>query len=300
MKTLFFLTSFLVSGFLLASEKTNFVTELPHAASLSSSLQNTKELLAPDNETIGVSSVANSGVFTDTWEQQLTPLMNFNFTGNGKSLSNLTPVIDYNVQHEGKLKCTSWYYSYGIIPYIAGQIEVRDVNSYLAGLMLPGSAGFRFDWSIFCKKENFKVAFYPLNFGFKLISNFGDAGVNMFQHNLRTAIALEVKDQFILGIQHTYGWHNAVSEGELAFQKYFKREITDIRYLLVSLQMKINPAGSSSETYLSAEWRGMFNQDNWKDFPNSRIFTVGLRKGISIISSTAAKDDKKKYNYSFQ
>lgn len=292
MKTLFFLTSFLVSGFLLASEKTNLLPELPYTASLSSSLQNTKELLAPDNETIGVSNVANAGVFTDTWEQQLTPLMNFNFTGNGKSLSNLTPVIDYNIQHEGKLDslpCKYLYYSYGIIPYIAGQIEVRDVNSYLAGLMLPGSAGFRFDWSIFYKNENFKVAFYPLNFGFKLISNFGDAGVNMFQHNLRTAIALEVKDQFILGIQHTYGWHNAVSEGELAFQKYFKREITDIRYLLVSLQMKINPAGSSSETYLSAEWRGMINQDNWKDFPNSRIFSIGFRKSISTVSAVPAK-----------
>jgi len=237
---------------------------------------------------------AGGGIMTPTGtlEQVLNPLMAFNFTGDKRGLSNLTPVVDYGFQIPFALtkKSNTFTGIFAVNPYVAGQISVEDSVTFLPGIMLPGNAGIRVDlgftWNM---NKKASLTLFPCNFGYKLISNFADSGINIFQHNLRTALVFELKNTFILGAQYTMGWHNSTSESERAFTKYFKRQISEVQYLLISAQIKINAAEAKSPNFLFAEWRGMFNGGNWGNLPNTRIFTLGLRKSISISNAVPAK-----------
>lgn len=234
----------------------------------------------------------------------LTPFLNYNFTGNKRGLSNLTPVIDYGFSISTSLNKKSWKekdktpkvdFIFAVNPYLAGQISVQDSLSYLPGLMLPGNAGIRVDMYFKVKLGDCAFSFYPLNFGYKVITNFTDSSRTIFQHNLRSGFAFSISDKFILGFQHSIAWHNSTSESENTYKKFLKRDYTDLRYLLISLQTQLNKS-VGNQSYLYAEWRGVIHQDDWKDLPNTRIFTLGFKKDISLGASMPARSYRSNYN----
>jgi len=179
-----------------------------------------------------------------------------------------------------------------INPYVAGQINVKDSSSFIPALMLPGNAGItinsRFEFPIGIGT----IAFAPINFAVKFISNFADSNVVLVQHNLRSAIQYKYSDYFIISVQYTYGWHNSTSQSTNYFKKFFNKNATDIQYLLISLQTKLNSPTASENTkptYLFVEWRSLLNIKSWNDLPNQRIFSIGLRKEFSFDYGTPGK-----------
>ncbi|MFT3932821.1 MAG: hypothetical protein QM726_04320 [Chitinophagaceae bacterium] len=240
-------------------------------------------------------------------------LLSYNFSGNKKGFSNLTPVIDYGwsktlvtkskttktkikvVENkqlvEKPIETTTQVFKWdlSINPYAAGQIDVKDSASYLPGLMLPGVGGIKINMFLRFKAGEGQIVWSPINFGYKLISNFADSNTIISQHNLRTGIGYSYSDLFMVGIQYTYGWHNSTSESEKAFKKVFGTDVTDLRYLLISLQTKLSNKYSKTPTYFFAEWRGVLGQSKYKAFDNLKILTVGIRADMNIESIAPAR-----------
>ncbi|WP_286844146.1 MULTISPECIES: hypothetical protein [Sphingobacterium] len=221
--------------------------------------------------------------------QALNALLSFNFSGNNKGLSNLTPIVNYGWIEKWKLREKSKI-ALEIQPYAGGQINMRDSSSYIPGLMLPGVAGIKVDLSYrYENQDGFSFMLAPINFGYKLISNFADTTVTVAQHNLRTIGAIQFKDKFTLSVQYTYGWHNSISESSSAFRSIFGKDATDIQYLNLNLQTKLTNTTSKMPTYLYIEWRGLLNSDKYNSFQNTRIISIGLRTEMGFKFSGSAK-----------
>lgn len=210
----------------------------------------------------------------------LEPLLAYNFSGNNKNFSGLTPVINYgHTKTFGKLFWGAW--DLGINPYAAGQINVDDSVSFIPGLMLPGIAGIKINNLIKYKAGEGQIIFSPLSFGLKLITNFSDSNNTIIQHNLRTGLGYNNGNWFQIGVQFTYGWHNATSESEESFKKIFKKSSTDIKYLTIILETYLN-GNASQDNILFAEWRGLLDRGSFQGFPNLKILTIGFRKQLDI------------------
>ncbi|MNU14580.1 hypothetical protein D3C71_26930 [compost metagenome] len=221
--------------------------------------------------------------------QALNALLSFNFSGNNKGLSNLTPIVNYGWIEKWRLKDRSKI-ALEIQPYAGGQINMRDSSSYIPGLMLPGVAGIKVDLSYrYDNPDGFSFMVAPVNFGYKLISNFADTTVTVAQHNIRTIGAIQFKDKFTFSIQYTYGWHNSISESSSAFRSIFSKESTDIQYLNLNLQTMLTNITSKMPTYLFIEWRGLLNSDKYNSFQNTRIISLGLRSEMGFKFSSSAK-----------
>jgi hypothetical protein len=226
-------------------------------------------------------------------------LLSYNFSGNKKGFSNLTPVIDYGwskTLYTKKVKTgkdqtekETFKWDLSINPYAAGQIDVKDSSSFLPALMLPGVAGIRINSFLRFSAGGGEIVWAPINFGYKLISNFADSNTIIAQHNLRTAIGYTYKDLFTIGLQYTHAWHNSTSESEKMFKKVFSSDVTDLGYLLISLQTKLSNEYSQTPTYFFAEWRGVVNKEKYKAFDNLKILTLGIRANMNIELIAPAK-----------
>jgi hypothetical protein len=250
---------------------------------------------------IAVDTTPSARNTTETGEEDkdeniLSPLLHLNFIGNKKGLANLTPAIDYG--YAVKIPITKgWLYkqkifdefSLGINPYVAGQIPVDDSVNFIPGLMLPGTAGLRIDPAFTKKWGDFHLTVFG-GFGYKVITNFTDSSNTIFQHNLRTGIAMSLRDKFIFGVQYTTAAHNSTSAGEESFKSVLKKTNSSIRYVLMSLQTRLSKKTEETKhsDFLYIEWRGLLDRDEWKGLPNSRIVTVGFRKDLSLSAAMPA------------
>jgi len=229
----------------------------------------------------------------DDFVKEFNALLSYNFSGNAKGLEKLTPIIDYGwttrLINRGKF---SW--DLAINPYVAGQIDITEKDSYMPGLMLPGSAGIKVNNYLTIKlydaadKKEGRLTLSPLNFGYKIISNFADTITSLAQHNFRPGIAFQHGDLFIIGAQYSLAWHNSTSASQKGFEKVFERNSTDLHYLTISLQTKISSKDSDSDqkisAYLFAEWRGIVgdSRDRFEAFDNQRIITFGIRSTLNL------------------
>ncbi|WP_121811226.1 hypothetical protein [Mucilaginibacter kameinonensis] len=225
----------------------------------------------------------------------LGALLSYNFSGNKKGLSNLTPVVNYGwTRTMATSKDERFHYDLSINPYVGGQIDIRDSTSYIPGLMLPGTAGITINNFLRFKMGKGELAWSPVNFGLKLVSNFADSTLTVVQHNLRSGLAFSYDDLFIMGIQYTYAWHNATSESEKTFKTVFNKRATDLQYLMISLQTKISSKEANTPLYFFAEWRGLLNQGPYKTYDNLKILTFGFRAEMNLNFGAPAKAPRRK------
>lgn len=224
-------------------------------------------------------------------------LLSYNFSSNNKGLKNLTPVINYGwmrdffkkteIVNGEKIDIFKWRFS--INPYAAGQIDVKDSGSYIPALMLPGIAGLRINSFLYFKVGKGNLILAPLNFGFKLFSNFSDSSMTIAQHNIRSFLGFTYNDLFQMGVQYTYGWHNSTSESEKIYRQLFSLHATDIQYLTISLETRLSQQSSNKPMYFFAEWRGLLNKSRFSPFDNTKIITFGVRSSMDIENLAPAK-----------
>lgn len=225
-------------------------------------------------------------------EEALSALLSYNFSGGNKNLSKLTPVIYYGWNQKINSKKDNLNsFTFGIQPYVGGQISSRDSASYIPALMLPGIAGVKIDayWTLQNNENGAYFIVSPLNFGYKLVSNFADSSIIIAQHNIRTSLAFGYSSLFLLSAQYTYGWHNSISESEKGYASIFGKDITDIQYLNVTLQTQVGQLGGEAPTYLFMEWRRLLNNKAYSQFGNNSIISVGIRSDIGFKHSNPAK-----------
>lgn len=241
----------------------------------------------PDTTDIGqVDDPNTTAATTSTLNSKLSALFSYNFSGNKRALSNLTPVVNYGWIKDWT-KENGFTYSLGINPYVGGQINTRDSSSYVPALMLPGIAGLKIDGYITFQKnkDGFKFILSPVNFGYKLVSNFADTSAIIAQHNVRSSLAIAYGPLFMLSAQYTYGWHNSISESEKTFGTLMGKAATDIQYLNITLQTKIADFVAKSPTYLFIEWRGLLNGKSYQTFENQKIISIGFRSDFGFQNS---------------
>jgi hypothetical protein len=211
-------------------------------------------------------------------------LINYNFSEGNKKLGNFTPVVDYGWSATllNKTKHPKFNIDFNANPYIAGQIDVKDSSSYIPAMMLPGNAGIKVNFILRITEGDFTFFGSPANFGFKLLSNFADSTQILAQHNIRQSLGIAFKNDFIIGAQWTHGWHNSTSESEKLFNDIFSKKATDIKYLTVTLQMRLKTKKVDTPTIFYAEWRSLLDKSKFSSFSNIRIFTIGIRSDISL------------------
>ncbi|MGJ1225349.1 hypothetical protein ACR78H_07420 [Sphingobacterium siyangense] len=227
----------------------------------------------------------------------LSALLSYNFSGSKRNGANFTPVINYGWVKEWDVRSgnSKKKWAMEIQPYVGGQINARDSSSYLPGLMLPGIAGLKIDLSYrYRGEQGFSFLVSPLNFGYKLVSNFADSSLTIAQHNVRSSIAIGYADFFMLSAQYTYGWHNSISESAKNFTNVFGKKASDIQYLNIILQTKLANLGNTVPTYLFIEWRGILNGKDYAQFSNNRIISFGIRSDIGFKNTSYSK---KKTNF---
>ncbi|PZR35003.1 MAG: hypothetical protein DI538_15840 [Azospira oryzae] len=213
---------------------------------------------------------------------KLSALLQYNFSGGNKGLGNLTPVIDYGFSTNliGGEEENNFHWDLSINPYAAGQINIKDSTAFIPALMLPGAGGVRinhiFRWKV---GKRLELGVSPANSAYKLMTSFSDSVTVIAQHNIRTGFAVKLEDLFILGLQHTWGWHNSTSQSEEAFEKTFKRHATDISYFTLTLQTKLPKQKNS---YFYAEWRALTNASKYENYTNTKIISFGVRIGLSF------------------
>lgn len=224
-------------------------------------------------------------------QNQFNALVNYNFAGNNKGLSNLTPIIHLGTELEMKKisESVSWVVDFD--PYIGSQISTKDSFSLIPALMLYGNGGIAINNYLKFKVGNENVfTIAPVNFGVKFLNDFLDSGNLLIQHNLRFGMAYEQKDKFMIGFQLTQGWHNLSSESERFYKKVFTRESTSISYLTISLQVKLNEKVIATDGdkevqnswFAFFEWRGLLSKEPYAAFTNNKIFTIGLRRDMGL------------------
>lgn len=257
------------------------------------SIENTPKDQDPKS---GIQDDKNHGKETSSFDEiksSLSTLISYNFSGGNKNLSKLTPVVYYGWNKTKNFANKSGNFTFGIQPYVGGQIDTRDSSTYLPALMLPGLAGVKTDayWTFHKKNKDNDVYLIvsPLNFGYKLVSNFADTSITLAQHNLRSSIAFGYSTLFLLSVQYTYGWHNSISQSEKDFTSVFGRKATDIQYLNITLQTQVGKLDENVPTYLFLEWRGLLNNKSYESFGNNKIISVGIRSDIGFKNSTPAK-----------
>lgn len=215
----------------------------------------------------------------------LGALGNANFIGNNKFLSNLTPIVTL-----GALIDLKHHWKIDMNPYLGSQIDTKDSVSFIPALMLPGRLGLIFNiYKTFNNKNEDVQLILMSGFGLKMIPNMMDSGNIIWQHNLRTGMAFRYKNDFLLGVQYTHGWHNATSESKKYFTTIFNT-VTDIDYLTVSGQFFIKgKADKETNNCLFLEWRGLLSTKRYAAFTNSAILTVGIRKDMTLTGVFPAK-----------
>jgi hypothetical protein len=228
-------------------------------------------------------------------EGSLNALLQYNFSSGNNAIGSLTPVVDFGFTRSLVKKGKTFNWDLSINPYAAGQIDIKDSTSFVPALMLPGVAGVRINQVFRFKVKKVEFALMPANFGIKVMSNFSDSSSAIFQHNIRSAFGFKFDDLFIIGIQHTWGWHNLTSQSEEIYQEIFKRNSTDISYFVITLQSQIPKKENS---YFFAEWRGVTDVHRFKDYQNTKIISFGVRIGMSFenIAPASGGNNNRKEN----
>jgi len=227
---------------------------------------------------------------TNSTNNTLAPLLNFNFAGNKNTWSNVTPAVSYGWSNhfgftDSFLKKIPVAYEVLLGPYIGSTIAIKDSTSYLPALMLPGNAGIEFNnYFIFGDSVRFTLA--PC-IGLKVISGFADTSISLVMHYVRLEASLEYKDKFKLTSQWTWGWTNSTDQSDNNFKKIFPAQPGAIQYLSLNLQTLLTNIGSSSPLYLNLTWNN-FQTSSYNYLPNHRIFTIGLTSHLDLITKAAA------------
>jgi hypothetical protein len=239
----------------------------------------------------------------DDLTSYLSALTTANFVGNNKFLSNFTPsvnlgsIIDLATKRFGKLvkdeagdeqKRGLFAWRLDINPYLGAQIDTKDSVSFIPALMLGGRAGLSLNNYLSWGNENVEFTWMPFGFGLKIIPDLKDSAVNIWQHNFRTGVSLKYKEDFIIGTQFTYGFHNTTSQSKEFYQQVFSKSSTDIKYLTISGQFFVKSKNENTRnSYLFVEWRGLLSSKSYPGFTNKDIITVGFRKDLALTNTFA-------------
>ena len=97
--------------------------------------------------------LGNSVSGTESFGKDFSALLSYNFSGNAKGLEKLTPIVDYGWTTR-LIEKTKFAWDLSINPYVAGQIDITEKDSYMPGLMLPGSAGIKINNYLKVKYNN--------------------------------------------------------------------------------------------------------------------------------------------------
>lgn len=252
----------------------------------------------PQNPTASNNQGGNNTTEGKDVQSQFNALINYNFAGNNKGLSNLTPIIHLGTEIPLVEISDKASWSADFDPYIGAQISTKDSVSLIPALMLYGNGGLVINnYLKFKIGEKNELTLAPLNFGVKFLNDFLDSGNLIIQHNLRFGMAFRQDDNFMIGIQFTQGWHNLSSESERFYKKVFSNENSSISYVTVTLQIKLSAKALDKEGeddpqkrwFAYFEWRSLLNREDYTAFTNNRIFTIGLRRDIGLRNAFFAK-----------
>ena len=166
----------------------------------------------------------------------------------------------------------------GILPTVSTTSNLADSTQYLRALMLPGnlSVGSIFYSRVSPIKSPVNVTL-GLALGAKAIAAEADNLSSLLQHNVRLGVAAEIQGLFMIGLQHTWGWHNLTDESEKAFRERFGRENTSVRYLRVTVSFKIADSG----TFLFCNWHRFSSAEAFPGYDEMRkALVMGVRKDL--------------------
>ena len=238
-----------------------------------------------------------------TFNSFINVLTSANFIGNNKFLSNLTPAINlggivslrtFKSKKEKPKGTLTW--DLDINPYLGGEIDTKDSVSFIPALMLYGRGGITVNNYFNYKSGKTIITLMPIGFGLKFIPNLQDSGNVVLQHNLRGGMSIQYSNIFLLSGQMTYGWHNLTSDSKKNYENIFGAGATDIKYITVTGQFALKGKNEEILNYIFLEWRSLLFKNLFPGFSNNTILTMGLRKNLSITSSSpfrAAKSDGK-------
>lgn len=213
----------------------------------------------------------------------IAALAGANFVGNNKFLANLTPVVNLGSIIPICKKGEKFRWDLDVNPYLGAQIDTKDSVSFIPALMLPGRAGLQLNNYLTWGSEKAEFTWMPVGFGLKVLPGIKDSTINIWQHNIRTGIALRYEEEFLIGAQLTYGFHNTTSESKKFYKTVFSKNATDILYLTLTGQFKIKSNNEAAkENYLFVEWRGLLSKKKYPAFDNIAILTFGFRKNLSL------------------
>lgn len=219
---------------------------------------------------------------------QFGALLNYNFVGNNKFLSNVTPIIRYGAEKTLYSK-KHFQWTMDMHLYAGADIETKDSSTFIPALMLYGRGGlninnyFYFNIGDTTKEPKARIVIFPACFTIKMLPNVQDSQTIIIQHNLRTGLAFQLDNLFILGFQYTHAWHNLTSESKKHFDKVFGTA-TDIDYVTVTLQYAPQNV-NNMHVYL--EWRSLLSTGRYSGFDNISVLTAGIRKEIMSVRNAA-------------
>lgn len=221
---------------------------------------------------------------------QFGALMNYNFVGNNKFLSNITPIIRYGGEkplYTSPKKHFQW--SLDMHLYAGADIETKDSSSFVPALMLYGRGGlnmnnyFYFNIGKNTEKPTARIILFPACFTIKMLPNIQDSQTIIVQHNLRTGFAFQLDNLFMLGFQYTHAWHNMTSESRKQYEKVFGTT-TDIDYITATLQYAPQ---NVNNLHIYLEWRSLLSTGRYGGFDNISVLTAGVRKEIMNVRNAA-------------
>lgn len=221
----------------------------------------------------------------------ITALASANFVGNNKFLANLTPVVHFgatvNLRSSEYNSDKYFRWDLDINPYLGAQIDTKDSVSFIPALMLPGRAGLQFNSYLIWGGKKAEFTWLLPGLGLKIIPGLRDSTINIWQHNLRTGIAVRYGESFMLAGQVTYGFHNTTSESSRFFKDVFSKRASDIVYLTLSGQFELAPKEDEEtrSNFLFLEWRGLLSKKRFPGFDNVSMITFGFRKNLALANT---------------
>ena len=122
--------------------------------------------------------------------------------------------------------------------------------------MLPGSAAININIFIPIGKY---IYWSPVDLGLKFLSGFSDSAKTIIQHNVRTAISIQLDEKLLLQAQYTWGWHNATDESQKNYNFIFNTNNSNIQYFTLTLQGKVSTDDAKTPNYIIIQWRNFMN-----------------------------------------
>ncbi len=172
-------------------------------------------------------------------------------------------------------------------------------DDFMRSIVFQGSMNLMLSTAMAWGKEDhtglrFPVVGFNLKFSpgldTSLNADSGATSTTLIQHSLSLGSSWNIGNKVQIAGQYVAAWHNATDQSKRNFMAALNRGNTDVSYWLFGLVFKIDGDSGSSgsaetelnNTYFYVEFRPIHHPGRYEGFGESKFFTFGFRKDLSL------------------